>query len=141
MSYHDYNGDDTIDSRELVELLTEMATDRAMLVDDVNDAETDEDIEEAQEALDVWDEEHDEAYKALEDFCNEAEQYCADWHHGVQLILEEHWTDYAEELARDIGALPRDLPDWVVIDWEQTGENLKTDYTSVDWGGYTYWVR
>jgi hypothetical protein len=57
------------------------------------------------------------------------------------LILDEHWTEYAEELARDIGALPRDLPDWVVIDWEATADNLKDDYTPIEWGAYTYWVR
>jgi hypothetical protein len=141
MSYHDYNGDDTIDSRELSELLTEMATDRADLVDAVDEADTEDDKEAAQENLDAWDDEHGEEYKALEEFCNEAEQYCSDWHHGVQLILEEHWTEYAEQLTDDLGALPRNMPTYVVIDWEATAENLKADYTAVEWGAYTYWVR
>jgi hypothetical protein len=141
MSYTDYNGDDTIDSRELAELLTEMAEDRAALVDAVDDADTEDDKEAAQENLDAWDEEHDEAYKALEEFCNSAEQYCEDWHHGVQLIEDGHWPQYAEQLTHDIGAIPSNVPDWVAIDWEQTAENLKADYTPVEWNGYTYWVR
>jgi hypothetical protein len=141
MSYTDYNGDDTIDSRELAELLTEMATDRADLVDAVDDADTEADKEAAQENLDAWDEEHGEEYKALEEFCKEAEKYCDDWHHGVQLILDEHWTEYAEQLTDDIGALPSGVPEWVVIDWEATADNLRADYTPVEWGAYVYWVR
>jgi DNA repair exonuclease SbcCD ATPase subunit len=141
MSYTNYNGDDTIDSRELAELLTEMATDRAALVDAVDEADTEDDKEAAQENLDAWDDEHGEEYKALEEFCNEAEQYCSDWHHGVQLILDEHWTEYAEQLTDDLGAIPRNMPTYVVIDWEATADNLKADYTAVEWGAYTYWVR
>lgn len=141
MSYTDYNGDDTIDSRELAELLAEMASDRVYLEDAVNDADDDEAKEKAEAALAEWDDEHGEAYEALKDFCDSAEQYCADWVHGVQLILDEHWTEYAEQLTDDLGVINQRLPEWVVIDWEQTAENLKADYTAVEWGAYTYWVR
>lgn len=142
MSYTDYNGDDTIDSRELAELLAEMASDRVDLEDAVNDAAEDEDaLAAAEQALADWDDEHGEQYEALKEFCDSAEQYCADWVHGVQLILDEHWTEYAEQLTDDLGALPSGIPEWVVIDWEQTAENLKADYTAVEWGAYTYWVR
>lgn len=141
MSYTDYNGDDTIDSRELAELLAEMASDRNDLEDAVNDAEDDEAKAEAEQALAEWDDEHGEQYEALKDFCDSAEQYCADWVHGVQLIEDSHWTEYAEQLTEDLGAIPRGLPEWVVVDWEATAENLKADYTAVEWGGYTYWVR
>ena len=141
MSYQDYNGDDTIDSRELAQLLAEMASDRNDLEDAVNDAEDDEAKAEAEAALAEWDEDHGEEYEALKAFCEEAEQYCDDWSHGVQLILDEHWTEYAEQLTEDLGAIPRGLPEWVVIDWEATAENLKADYTAVEWGAYTYWVR
>lgn len=141
MSYTDYNGDDTIDSRELAELLAEMASDRVDLEDAVNDAEDDEAKAEAEAALAEWDDDHGEEYEALKAFCEEAEQYCADWVHGVQLILDEHWDEYAEQLTDDLGALPSGIPEWVVIDWEATAENLKADYTAVEWGAYTYWVR
>lgn len=154
MSYHDYNGDDTIDSRELAELLAEMASDRVDLEDALEEAietvtdalegatqENYDAIEDAKRALAEWDEEYGEQYEALKEFCDSAEQYCADWVHGVQLILDEHWTEYAEQLTDDLGALPSGIPEWVVIDWEQTAENLKADYTAVEWGAYTYWVR
>ena len=141
MSYQDYNGDDIIDSRELAELLAEMASDRVDLEDVVNDAEDDEAKAEAEAALAEWDDDHGEEYEALKAFCEEAEQYCDGWSSGVQLILEEHWTEYAEQLTEDLGAIPRGLPEWVVVDWEATADNLKADYTAVEWGAYTYWVR
>lgn len=141
MSYTDYNGDDTIDSRELAELLAEMASDRNDLEDAVEEAEDDEAKAEAEAALAEWDDDNGEEYEALKAFCEEAEQYCGDWVHGVQLILDEHWDEYAEQLTDDLGALPSGIPEWVVIDWEATAENLKADYTAVEWGPYTYWVR
>lgn len=142
MSYTDYNGDDTIDSRELAELLAEMASDRVDLEDAANEWEqSDEAKAAAEQALAEWDDEHGEQYEALKDFCDSAEQYCDDWVHGVQLIEDSHWTEYAEQLTDDLGALPSGIPEWVVIDWEQTAENLKADYTAVEWGAYTYWVR
>jgi len=141
MSYTDYNGDDTIDSRELARLLAEMASDRVDLVDAVAYAEDDEDREAAQESLDAWDDDHGEEYEALKAFCEEAEQYCDGWSSGAQLIEDSHWTEYAEQLTEDLGGLPRDLPEWVVVDWEATADNLKADYTAVEWGAYTYWVR
>lgn len=141
MSYTDYNGDDTIDSRALAELLAEMASDRNDLEDAVNDADSPEVEATAKRELTEWDDEHGEQYEALKDFCDSAEQYCDDWTHGVQLIEDSHWTEYAEQLTDDLGALPGGIPEWVVIDWEATADNLKADYTAVEWGAYTYWVR
>ena len=50
-------------------------------------------------------------------------------------------TDYAFEMLEDCGTLPKDLPSWIVIDRDATAENMKADYTSVDFDGVTYWVR
>jgi hypothetical protein len=33
------------------------------------------------------------------------------------------------------------LPDWIVIDWDATADNLKVDYTEVEFDGVTYLVR
>ena len=57
------------------------------------------------------------------------------------MIRESHWKEYAQELAEDIGGMPKDLPSWVVIDWEATADNLKADYSEVDYDGITYLVR
>lgn len=64
-----------------------------------------------------------------------------EWNYGVILILEADFTKYVKEYIADIGALPRDLPDWVVIDWDATAENIRGDFMSVDFEGQTYLYR
>jgi hypothetical protein len=64
-----------------------------------------------------------------------------DWNSGETLIRESYFTEYTEEFCKDVGDVPRELPDWIVIDWEATAENLKDDYTEIDFDGVTYYMR
>lgn len=61
---------------------------------------------------------------------------------GGPFIREDCFEDYARELAEEIGAIPDDAS-WpcTCIDWEQAADELKMDYTSVEWGGDTYYYR
>lgn len=68
------------------------------------------------------------------------EQWEGDWY-PVGLIHEDSFTDAMQELVQDIGDLPRDIPGYLVIDWEKTADNLRADYSSVEFGGDTYWYR
>lgn len=65
-----------------------------------------------------------------------------DWEHGAHFIADHAFKDYAEELAEDIGAIPKDAG-WPArcIDWDQAADELKQDYTSVSFLGTDYWVR
>jgi len=47
-----------------------------------------------------------------------------------------------EQLAEDIGAIDKDLQ-WPVycIDWEQAANELRVDYSEVDYDGETYYYR
>ena len=47
----------------------------------------------------------------------------------------------AQELLVDCGYIPKDLPSWIVIDWEETADNLKIDYMEVSLMGETYLMR
>ena len=69
------------------------------------------------------------------------EQWRGDWY-PVTLIRESYFRDYAEELADDIGAIPKDAQ-WPMncIDWEQAARELRYDYSGVDIDGATYWTR
>lgn len=62
--------------------------------------------------------------------------------YGITLIHEHYFEDYAQELAEDIGAIPKDLT-WPAycIDWERAAHDLKMDYTSVEFDGETYYCR
>ena len=78
---------------------------------------------------------------ALEALADEAAG-CGDWEYGETLIRDSYFERYAEELANDIGAINADAT-WPnsCIDWERAANELKQDYTSVEFGDVTYWLR
>ena len=67
---------------------------------------------------------------------------CPDWEYGATLIRDSYFTEYAQDLAEDIGAIDRDS-NWPAthIDWDAAADELKTDYTCVDFDGVEYWIR
>lgn len=68
------------------------------------------------------------------------EQWEGDWY-PITLIHERAFTDAMRELVQDIGDLPREIPNYLEIDWEKTAENLRADYSSVEIDNSTYWYR
>ena len=66
----------------------------------------------------------------------------ADWLYGETLIPEDAFTDYARDLASDIGAIADDAH-WpaTCIDWDRAADQLRTDYTEFEYRGETYLVR
>ena len=133
------NTDNVIDSRDIIKRIDELTGDFQALVDDIEDAETDEDRETAFSALATWligntdivpdlkalegisfDDVSDwaEAYdahelKALLALADEAD--CSpDWSCGETLIHEDYFTDYIEETINDCYELPKEFNsgDW-----------------------------
>lgn len=80
--------------------------------------------------------------KALKVLAEEAEGYAPGWRHGESLIRDSYFEQYAEELADDIGAI-KDGTQWpyTCIDWEKAARELRMDYTAVEFGDVTYWIR
>ena len=111
------NSDDIIDSHDVIQRISDLEG-----TDD----------EDEQKELD--------ALKALQD---EAEGYAEDWKYGATLIRDGYFTTYAEQLAADISNYnSRDVTwPYTCIDWEQAADELKQDYTEVDFNGTTYYVR
>ena len=97
--------------------------------------------EEAQAAFDAADAEFgtDEQKELAE--LEELESEVSEWSDGNTLIPESEFTDYCRELLDDIGTLPKDLPSYVVIDWDATADNIRADYSTVDFQGETYLYR
>lgn len=58
------------------------------------------------------------------------------------MVHENYFTEYAQQLADDIGAIDADAG-WPLmhIDWEAAANDLKIDYTDVTFGGHTYLWR
>lgn len=155
------NSDDIVDSRDVIARIEELTEEleakqeavdsaRALCEELEDDEDVDKDdkedaataLEMAEEALKEWDEgEEGQELRELQELQSEAEGYAPDWSDGATLIRDDHFTDYVQNMLADIGDLPRDLPHYIVIDWEATASNIQQDYTSVEFGGVTYWVR
>lgn len=151
------NMDDVIDSRDVIARIEELEGEREALANELELLESertdetdttkllklDEKQLAAEKALVEWDQssESDEL-KALQALADEAEGYSPDWKYGVTLIRDSYFEEYAMELAEEIGAIPDNLQ-WpcTCIDWEQAARELQMDYTAVEFGDVTYWVR
>lgn len=111
-------------------------------VDNTEDILDSRDIEKRIDYLEGSEDEDDiEERKTLLALKEEAEGYC-DWHDGATLIRESYFQEYAKQLAEDLGAIDRNAA-WPLncIDWEEAADELKADYTEVDFDGVTYFVR
>ena len=157
------NTADILDSCDIIARIEELEEEREGYAEDVTEkkdalneaaelvednAEDEADIETAQEAhkdavaaLADWDADNASELKALRALADEAEGYADDWRHGVQLIRESYFVDAMRESCEDCGDVSKDIPSYIVIDWDATAENLKADYTEVDFNGVTYYVR
>lgn len=165
------NTDEIIDSRDVISRIEELEGERDSYQDDLDSAtknlrtaeaslaevdaddenfedltdevdEATEEVEVQQELLDDWDRDYGDELKALKAFAEEAEGYCEDWRHGATLIHQDYFTEYAEQLADDLGGVNREST-WPNnhIDWEAAADDLRQDYTAVEFDGTTYWVR
>lgn len=105
------------------------------------------DVTEAREALesaeDDFDEDEREELKQLRSLAEDGEGYASDWKYGAQLIRETYFETYARETADDLYGKELRDSQWPFscIDWEQAAEELMQDYTSIEFGNVTYYVR
>lgn len=136
------NSDDCIDSRDVIARIEELESELETAYEEYADA--------AREAngsamtKEQWletDDFDDSELTALQALQEEAQGYAPDWTYGAQLIRSTYFVEYCQDLVQDIGDLPRDMPGYLVIDWEATARNLKADYTTVDFGDAKYYIR
>ena len=99
-----------------------------------------EEMEEAEEALahakgdlQEWEQEEGQQMKEMEAIVSEVGE--------ENMINDSYFVEYCEELVTDIGDMPKKIPGYIVIDWDATADNLKADYSSVDFDGVTFWYR
>ena len=152
------NNQDVIDSRDIIARIEELESEQTDLQDTLEEAkeelesldeeetnqkrmEMESAAREAEQALKEFNDDYGEELKVLKSIADECEGY-GDWSYGETLIREDYFEDYARELAEDIGAIPKDSK-WpcTCIDWEQAAEELKVDYTSIEFNGVTYYMR
>lgn len=116
---------DIIDTRDLIARFEELEQDAA---------DEDEDV--------TLDDEERAELEELRAICEEGESSFADWPYGETLVAEDHFEDYARELAEEIGAVDRDAA-WpnAYIDWTAAANALQQDYTSITIRGTEYYGR
>lgn len=64
-----------------------------------------------------------------------------DFDFGVTLIDEDDFTEYCEDLVKDCGYIDSNLPSWIEIDWESTANNMRMDYSEVEYEEVNYLYR
>lgn len=93
------------------------------------------------ESLGDWDESDAEELAALRELAEDGEQL-TDWNYGETLVRDSYFKTYAQETAESIGAISGD-EQWPLncIDWDRATNELKIDYTPIEFDGVTYWGR
>jgi len=139
------NTDNLIDSRDIIERIEELESeleDLKSAVEETEESDDQESIDDIIGLLKDWERDYQEELDDLRNLQTECETYCSDWKYGATLIHEDYFEDYAKELAEDCGMVDRSLS-WPMncIDWEEAADQLKMDYTEVDFGGQTYYIR
>jgi len=111
------NSEEIIDSRDVIARIEELES-------ELEDFEGDEDDKE-----DMTDE-------------LKAASCSPDWPYGEILINDGYFEEWAEDFARDIGAISFDVQ-WPLtyIDWDAAAHALRQDYIEVDFDGVVYQIR
>ena len=138
-------GNNIIDSRDVILRFEELEDELSSLESALEDAENEEDqeaIEVLQADIDSWKNDNEDELHELEKLVKDGQDYSADWIYGATLIHDDYFTRYAEELASDVCDM-KSASEWpfCCIDWDAASEQLKQDYTEIDFGGESYWVR
>ena len=131
-------GSEVMDSRNLIAVADEIRDAIADYEDDGSEL--------ALEALECSDGTPDgtlaEAREILAAIQEIEQEGITDWEYGETLIREDYFTEYAQQLAEDIGAIDSNAS-WPLsyIDWGRAANALKQDYTEVSYRGTTYYAR
>lgn len=154
--------DEIIDSRDVIARIEELEAEREALSDAVEECQAAydfhnsedtkngpewDDLTEAIDRLAEWDEsEEAEELRNLQALAEECEGV-PDWIYGAQLIREDYFTTYIENLIDECYEMPKQINsgDWpwrhMTIDYEAAADEAKVDYTDVTFDGETYFVR
>lgn len=150
------NSADIIDSRDVITRIEELESERDTLADAIPECERaledsdasdeterdtlSEELDAARNAVAEWDADNGDELTTLRAFASEGEGSFSDWYFGVALVRDSYFENYAQEFAEDIGAINRKTF-WphTCIDWKQAADELRHDYSCIDFDGVTYW--
>ncbi len=94
-----------------------------------------------EEEIESWKEDFEDELKEIEEIDDVENELGSEFKYGVTLVDVDDWEEYVEELLEDIGYISDDFPSWIEIDWKATAENVKQDYSELEYEGETYFYR
>lgn len=147
MAYEISNSEDIIDVRNVIERVEELRSEIEDETELLGDHPDEPSTPARQTRLDNIEELRAELApleSLLEDLAGYGgdHQWEGQWY-PVSLIRDSYFEDHARELAEDIGGSDIRNASWPFncIDWQKAAEQLQQDYSSVEFGGVTYWYR
>jgi hypothetical protein len=124
-------GGSTFDSREVIERIEELQS----IMEENPHCEGCKDF---QYNIDALDEDQAEEWESLIHFRDVECAGVEDFPHGATFIREDYFEEYVKDMLEQLGV---DVPGWVAVDWTATADNVRVDYTAVEFDGDTYYVR
>lgn len=133
--------DDIVNRRDIEDRIDELESERTDFLDntcaEAKLDELDDGYDELrEESTAIWEKQTDEGreWRTLTDVLEEMGD--ADY-----LVSERYFPKYIKETLEDCGDIPRNFPWYIEIDWDATAENVKSDYSELEWDGHTYLYR
>ena len=100
-----------------------------------------EDIRFEEEGIQSWKEDFEDELKEIEEIDTIENELGSEFDYGVTLVDVDDWEEFVEQDLKDLGYIPKDFPSWIEIDWEATANNVRQDYTEVEYQGNSYLGR
>jgi len=100
-----------------------------------------EDIRFEEEEIQSWKEDFEDELKEIEEIDTIENELGSEFDYGVTLVDVDDFEEYVEDLLDELGYIPKDFPSWIEIDWEATANNVRQDYTEVEYQGNSYLGR
>jgi len=124
------SNDDTIDTRDIIEEIEELVAQ----IEEYEQENSEEKLEENYSYHDTQQE-----LETLKELIDDIGENAAA---GITLINEDHFEEYAQEYACDIGAIDRGAI-WPAncINWSEAADELRQDYTTVYYDGQAFYYN
>ena len=105
--------------------------------------DTFEDIRLDEEEIESWRDNWQTELEVIEDINELENSVGSEWSYGVTLIDEDDFQDYCEEFIEDCGYISKDMPMIISnnIDWTGIADDMKQDYSEIEYQGNTYLYR
>ena len=102
-----------------------------------------EDIRFEEEEIESWKQYFEDELKEIEEIDDVENELGSEFEYGVTLVDVDDFEDYCEELIEEFGYIHKDTPQLIKnnIDYKGIAEDMKYDYTEVEYQGNNYLGR